>query len=278
MTVAGAGPSDGPEAQDWLASGRVRLDATSPVPLYYQVSELLRDWIAEASPGTQLPTEHELVARLGVSRATVRKAVERLEADGLVQRRRGAGTFVSRARQTRAIRLTSSLIDLYESGRSVWTRVLERKVADAGATVAERLGREPDSQVIVLRRLRYADDRPFALLRNWLPLERCEPVLEADLERRSLYEVLDVDCGITLGRANQRLQARLPDAADARLLERPASEPVMRVLRQSFDLAGEVVEWSDCLYPADICEFVAELKSEEPRDPAVRWRAGAPTP
>lgn len=235
MSVPTTGPDGGPGATDWLAAGRLRLDSASPVPLYYQVSELLRDWIADSSPGMQLPTEFELVHRLGVSRATVRKAIERLEGDGLVDRRRGTGTFVSGSRQTRAIRLTSSLIDLYASGRSVWTRVLEREVRGAGAAVAGRLGCEVGESVIVLKRLRYADERPFALLQNWLPRDRCAPVLDADLERRSLYEVLGSDCGITLGRANQRLQARLPLAADARLLGRPPSEPVMRVLRQAFE-------------------------------------------
>jgi len=248
---------------DRLASARSQLDTTSPMPLYFQVSELLRDWISTASTaGAQLPSEFEMVERLGVSRATVRKAIDRLEGEGLVYRRRGTGTFVAEPRQTRAIRLTSSLTDLYQSGRAVRTRVLERERREATEAIAERLGRAAGDPVIFLKRLRYADARPFALLQNWLPLDRCAPVLEADLERRSLYEVLATDCGVTLGRANQRLQARLPSHDDAELLEQRASEPVMRVLRQAFEAGRGVVEWSDCLYPAELCEFVAQLEPE----------------
>lgn len=251
------------DLDEWLASVSWHLDLSSPVPLYFQVSELLRKWIAAVSTvGAQLPSEFELVGRLGVSRATVRKAIERLESDGLVYRRRGTGTFVAEPRQTRAIRLTSSLSDLYQSGRAVSTRVLLRETQEATAAVAEHLGLDPGAPVIVLKRLRYADGRPFALLQNWLPLDRCRPVLDAVLEQRSLYEVLAKDCGITLGGANQRLQARLPSEEQARLLDRPPSEPVMRVLRQAFAEGQGVVEWSDCLYPAELCEFVAWLGPE----------------
>lgn len=263
MTSQPANTDDARPLEDWLAARRSQVDVSSPVPLYFQVSELLRDWISTAATvGAQLPSEFELVERLRVSRATVRKAIERLEGHGLVYRRRGTGTFVAERRQTRAIRLTSSMIDLYASGRSVSTRVLERTTAEATEPIAERLERDAGAPVIVLRRLRYADARPFALLQNWLPMDRCEPVLEADLERRSLYEVLATDCNIALGRANQRLQARLPSPEQADLLEQPASEPVMRVLRQAFEADGGAVEWSDCLYPAELCEFVASLEPD----------------
>ena len=253
----------GSSLDERLVSARAQLDAASPVPLYFQVAELLREMISNSSTaGAQLPSEFGLVERLGVSRATVRKAIERLEGEGLVYRRRGTGTFVSEPRQTRAIRLTSSLTDLYRSGRTVRTRLIERATVEATDAVAERLGRAAGDPVVFLKRLRYADARPFALLQNWLPLDRCAPVLDADLEQRSLYEVLANDCAITLGRANQRLQARLPSDEDAALLEQPPSEPVMRVLRQAFETDRGVVEWSDCLYPAEMAEFVAELEPE----------------
>jgi GntR family transcriptional regulator len=239
-----------------------RVDPSSPVPLYFQLSESIRKWIdTTASAGARVLPEEQLAEELKVSRATVRKAIERLENDGLLYRRRGMGTFVASPRLNRKMRLTSSASDIFAAGRSVHTRLLQRYEQPAGDDiVAERLQLPPDEPVIFLERVRYADSRPAALLRNWLPRRLAEPVVTTDLEKRTLYEVLERDCGITLGHAVQTLQARMPDEAEAALLEMPVTEPVMRVMRQSFNTTDVAVEWSDCLYPAELSEFVATIE------------------
>lgn len=255
QTDGGRPPAAGPPIERW------RIDTASPVPLYYQLSELLRTWIVEqAAAGAQLPSEPYLVDNLSVSRATVRKAIERLETEGLLYRRRGTGTFVAAKKLPRTIRIDSSLADYSESGRAVRTDVLHRAVEPVSDEIAERLGVRPAEPVIVLRRLRFADARPFAMLHNWLPAGRFGAVLEADLEQRSLYDVIQQDAQVKLGRAVQRMQARLPLDAEVEALDIDAGEPVMRVVRQTFDDAGAAVEWSDCIYPAELCEFVATLE------------------
>jgi GntR family transcriptional regulator len=239
-----------------------RVDPSSPVPLYFQLSENIRAWIdTTAAAGARVLPEEQLAEQLNVSRATVRKAIERLENDGLLYRRRGMGTFVAAPRLNRKMRLTSSANDIFAAGRAVHTRLLRRYEQPAGDDiVADRLQVPPDEPVIFLERVRYADSRPAALLRNWLPRRLAEPVISADLDTRTLYEVLERDCGITLGHAVQTLQARMPDEGEATLLEIPVTEPVMRVMRQSFSTTGEAVEWSDCLYPAELSEFVATIE------------------
>jgi GntR family transcriptional regulator len=238
-----------------------RMDPSSPVPLYYQLSELLRDWIVTtATPGARVVAEEHIAEELTVSRATVRKAIERLEADGLLYRRRGMGTFVSEPRLHRKLRLTSSANDIFASGRSVHTRLLRREELPADDAIAEHLGLDAAAPVIRLERVRYADSQPVALLRNWLPTSLARPVLDANLDQRTLYEVLERDCGVVLGHAVQTLQARMPSKTEASSLEMPRTEPVMRVLRQAFTDKNDIVEWSDCLYPAELAEFVATIE------------------
>lgn len=239
-----------------------RVDPSSPVPLYHQVAELLRSWIeSSGSSEVQMPPELQLVELLGVSRATVRKAVDTLKAEGLAYGRRGLGTFAVQPRLPRPLKLVSLWDDLVRSGHRVRTDLLHREVEDADADVAERLEIDPGTPVIVLKRLRFSGERPFSVMRNWHPLVLCQALLEADLSQRSLYEVLRTDCHLVLQRARQTLQARLPDQDEAKLLSIDSGSPVMRMTRQSFTDAGIAAEWADHVYPSDLCEFVTELRA-----------------
>lgn len=238
------------------------VDSSSPVPLYYQIAELLRAWIeTSGSGGVQAPPELQLVEALNVSRATVRKAVETLEAEGLLYRRRGLGTFVADPRLPRTLKLTSLWDDLVRSGHQVRSEVLERKVVQADDEVAEKLHIEPETAVIALKRLRFSDDRPFSVMRNWHPFALCTRLIEADLSQRSLYEVLRTDCGIVFRKARQTIRARLPTRTEARLLAIKPSSPVVRMTRQSFTTSGVAAEWADHVYPADLCEFETDLNA-----------------
>ena len=239
-----------------------RVDPSSPVPLYHQVAQLLRAQIkSSGAKGLRIPPEMQLVETLRVSRATVRKAVDMLKAEGLLYGRRGLGTFVVDPRLHRTIKLVSLWEDIVSSGHRVRTDVLHRGIEDASADVAERLRIDPGAPVIAVQRLRFSGERPFSLMRNWHPLALCAGLLEADLSQRSLYEVLRTDCQVVLEHARQTLQARLPDDDEARLLALKPSDPVMRTTRQSFTPAGIVAEWADHVYPANLCVFTAELRT-----------------
>jgi GntR family transcriptional regulator len=242
-------------AADW------RVDPTSPVPLYFQLSESIRKWLdTTARAGDRVAAEEQLAEQLNISRATVRKAIERLEAEGLLYRRRGMGTFVATPRLNRELRLTSSALDIVTAGKSARTRLLRREVHEAGETIAERLQVEPSARVLELERLRLADNSPVALLRNWVPFAAAPALETADLEARTLYEVLQQDCDIVFGHAHQKLQAMLPSDQEATHLGMAPADPVMRVLRQTEASDGRIIEWSDCLYPGDQAEFVVRLE------------------
>src|SRR5215472_14335957 len=147
------------------------LDRNSPIPLYFQIAENLKQAIEDGTlePGERLDNELDLAERLGVSRPTVRQAVQRLVEQGLVVRRRGLGTVVVAPRILRSVALTSLYDDLSSSGRHPATTVLSVSEIDADENVAGALSLAAGSKVVFIERLRLADDTPLALMQNFLP-------------------------------------------------------------------------------------------------------------
>src|SRR4051794_18999277 len=169
----------------------VTVDRNSPVPLYFQVAEQLEAAIAagELAPGTRLENELQLADRCGLSRPTVRQAIQHLVDRGLLVRKRGVGTQVVQAQVRRSIELTSLYDDLAAARRAPGTRVLELETVPATDEVAKDLGLPLGTNVIRLRRLRLSDDEPLALLTNHLPTDIVE-LTPGRLERHGLYEIL----------------------------------------------------------------------------------------
>src|ERR671931_1235146 len=154
-----------------LSSALIAVDRMSPVPLYYQVAQQLEQLIeaGELPPGTRLNNELVLADQLGLSRPTLRRAIEYLVDRGYLVRKRGVGTQVVNLKVRRPVELTSLYDDLSLSGKDPRTTVLSLKTPPATDVVAHALGVEEGSPVIALERLRYADGEPLAVMRNWIP-------------------------------------------------------------------------------------------------------------
>jgi len=236
------------------------INTESPVPRYHQIAEALSKVIQSWPDGSRLPGEIELANSLNVSRATIKRAFEQLLRDGLLYRKQGLGTFTAPRRLPRALKLTSLWEDLTNAGRLVTTQVLNCHIVPADPLVAERLEVAEGTDVVFVERLRLADGRPFALMKNWHPLPACEPLLHVDFSRASLYAALERECGVVLQVAKQTIQARLPSPAEARLLSLSRREPVLQMKRQAFVASGQPVEWGNHIYPADQCEFSTVLE------------------
>ncbi len=238
-----------PPAQDLsllLARG---LDRSSPVPLYYQLSQLLRGAIDDGvlPAGTRLDNEITLADRLGLSRPTMRRALQELVDAGLLVRRRGVGTQVVQPHVSRSMALTSLHDDLQRTGQSSTTQVLEHHLGPATAEVAAALGLTEGAPVLTLRRLRSAGGEPLALLTNYLPA-----VLAPDperLERDGLYQCLR-EAGVHLRVAHQTVGARLATAAEARLLDERPKAALVTMERTAYDDVGAVVEHGRHVYRA----------------------------
>jgi GntR family transcriptional regulator len=227
---------------------------------YRDIAENLRDQVAagEFGTGRLLPSEAELSDGYEVSRVTVRRALEQLRDEGLIDARQGLGWFVATdpLRQTLG-RLAPIEAQLAESGRRPERRILEFEFTPADAAVRAVLGSE---QVLRVRRLNLADDEPFAVVTVWCPAELGNHLSRADVERSPFYELLSVP----LGGATQTIAAAAAEADDARLLRIPRATPVLRCRRVTRDTDGRAVLLSEHVFPAHRTEFVVELGQSEP--------------
>jgi len=232
------------------------VDRDSPVPLYFQIAENLRQAISDGAvkPGERLDNELDLTELLGVSRPTVRQAVQRLVDQGLVVRRRGLGTVVVVPRILRSVGLTSLYDDLAASGRQPATTVLAITARSADDQIAAVLSVPAGTAVLAVERLRLADGAPLALMHNYLPsgLLRGEP--KERLETSGLYEVLRGQ-GVQLRAGEQVIGARKATAHEARLLQAPRTATVLTMTRTTCDQNGTPVEHGSHVYLAERYSF-----------------------
>lgn len=213
----------------------------------------------ELAPGRLLPSEAELSAAYDASRVTVRKALESLRGDGLVDARQGFGWFVvgSPVRQTLA-RLGTIESQLSSSGAAPGRRVLEFGFVRATRRVREVFGPSCES-VLRVRRVNLADGVPFARVTVWCPEPLGAKLSRNDVEQSSFYELLDVP----LGGAVQTIGAAAASESDAGVLEIPVGSPVLRCERVTSSVDGEVVLFSEHVFPGLRTEFVVDLPAAD---------------
>jgi DNA-binding GntR family transcriptional regulator len=237
----------------------LRLDRSSPMPLYHQIATLLESAILDETlpAGARLENEVALGARLGISRPTIRRAIQDLVDKGLLVRRRGVGTQVVHGRVTRNVELTSLYEDLERTGQTPATTVLHSSIGVADETAAEALGVELGSPVIHLKRLRTADGVPIAILDNVLPADFTDLDLPA-LESHGLYQLLRAR-GVTMRVAKQRIGARGATSTEAQLLDLRKGAAVLTMSRTAFDVSGRAVEFGQHCYRPDLYSFEITL-------------------
>jgi GntR family transcriptional regulator len=208
--------------------------------------------------GRMLPSESELSAAYDASRVTIRKALEGLRADGLVDSRQGFGWFAAGDPLRQSLgRLGTIEAQLAASGVQAQRRVLEFGFVKAPARARAVLGCDT---VLRVRRLNLADGEPFARVTVWVPESLGEELSRAEVERSSFYELLPVQ----LGRAVQSIGAAAASVADAELLEIPVGSPVLRCERVTEDVDGTAVLLSEHIFPALRTEFVVDLPNVDP--------------
>jgi DNA-binding GntR family transcriptional regulator len=237
----------------------VDIDRSNPTPLYFQVASRIEAAIADGTvpAGTRIDNEIDLADRLGLSRPTIRRAIEELVNKGLLVRRRGIGTQVVNGAVSRKMELTSLWEDLASSGQKPETRLLVHEMQPAGDAGA-RLGVAEDAPVLHLRRVRLANGAPLALMENYLPEPYTDLSSEA-IQEFGLYQLLR-SRGVVLRVAQQRIGARAASSSDeAKLLEIGRHDPVLTMDRVAYDNAGTAVEFGHHSYRPDRYSFEVTL-------------------
>jgi DNA-binding GntR family transcriptional regulator len=239
----------------------VEVDRSSPVPLYFQVATRLQELIekGEIGVGDRIENEVDLAERLGVSRPTTRRAIQYLVERGMLVRRRGVGTQVVHPKVRRPVELSSLYDDLVNSARAPRTDVLELKVIEAPADVAEALEIAPGSEVTWIERLRFAGGEPLALMHNAIPVGLLR-LTEPELAQRGLYELLR-RAGFVPRIATQVIGARSATAAEARTLQEKRGASLLTMTRTAWDAGGQALEYGSHLYRASRYSFELNLSA-----------------
>ncbi|MCW2575168.1 MAG: transcriptional regulator, GntR family [Modestobacter sp.] len=234
------------------------IDRSSPTPLYFQLAQAIEGAISGGSlpAGSRLENEILLAQRYGLSRPTVRRAVQELVDKGLLVRKRGVGTQVIQPHVRRSVELTSLYDDLARAGEQPTTEVLSLERIAAPADIAEELDLAVGAEIVVIRRLRRSHDEPLALMTNHLP-GRFHPTID-DLTERGLYQYLRTQ-SVHLRVAHQRIGARLARAEEARLLAEPPRSALLTMQRTAFDDQGIAVEHGRHVYRASRYDFETTL-------------------
>lgn len=237
----------------------VEIDRSSPVPLYFQAASQIERAIVDGSlqVGQRLDNEILLAEALGLSRPTMRRAIQELVDKGLLVRKRGVGTQVVAGQVRRSVELTSLYDDLRHTGRKPSTTVLHLDEEAAGDQIGGELALAPDARVIRIDRVRLTDGQPLAIMTNYLPAD-LGPVDRPALDTGGLYDLLRRK-GIHIRVAHQRIGARAATAREARLLKERAGSPLLTMHRTAYDDTGRAVEFGSHVYRPELYSFDVTL-------------------
>ncbi|MGH9193871.1 MAG: GntR family transcriptional regulator [Acidimicrobiales bacterium] len=227
---------------------------------YRAIADELRGRVesGELGAGRLLPSESELSRAYLVSRVTVRKALELLREEGLIDARQGFGWFVAADPVRQALgRLGTIEEQLGELGLSSERQVVGFRFLSPPPRVRQVLGVDA---VLEVRRLNLADGQPFARVTVWCPEEVGARLSRAEVERTPFYELV----GVPIGGATQTIGAAAASAADADLLAVPVGSPVLRCERVTRDVEDRPLLVSEHVFPAHRTEFVVDLAKSEP--------------
>lgn len=235
---------------------------------YYQLSQHLQQQIVggERSPHEQLPTEDELMLEFGVSRGTVRKAIDLLERQGLVRREQGRGTFVQEPgrRGPAGFVLSDFAREMQRQQRQPATKVLKQEVVPAPPTIAAHLALAEGDSVIHIQRLRLADDQPIIFEERYLNARLCPELATEEIERQSIHWLLVHKYKLPLVRVSHTVEMREVGEGSAALLHLRPTDPIFAVERLTYtQVDGEVCPavYYHALYHGEEYQFQAQFNT-----------------
>jgi GntR family transcriptional regulator len=239
------------------------VDHESYIPLYIQLKEILQDYIDQKvwQPGDQLPSEPELCKKYGISRTVVRQALQEMQRDGVIFRRKGKGTFVAepKFKESHIQKLTGFYQDMVERGYHVVSKVLDQQVIPADSKIARYLELELETPVVRTTRLRFVNDEPINLVTAYVPHEYCPELVNADLTNQSLYAFLECQCGMVIVRGRRTIEAVQATEDEAQLLEVETNGPLILVNGVSYVQDNSPIEYYYGLHRCDRSRFEVEL-------------------
>ncbi|MFC1414211.1 GntR family transcriptional regulator [Streptacidiphilus sp. N1-12] len=246
-----------------------------------RIREYLLDLVETLDFGQAIPSERRLCAELGVSRPTLRGAVDDLVRDGLLVRRHGQGMFVAQPKIAQDLAQTAPSRHTVAGVDGTWSsRTVDFRTISAGARVGRRLRLSPAAPVLRITRLRLVDQLRMSVDTLFLPEGLVPGLTAADLEQHSFYDLLESRYGVGVSEAVQTIEPTVTDEDEAALLDVPVHFPALLFERVTEDEAGRVVEFAHSLYRGDRYRIVSRLSlSKDRRGGRVlsgEWSTAAP--
>ena len=236
-------------------------------PLYYQLVELLKNQIeTHLLANDKLPSERELEKKYGVSRTTVRLALQELENEGYIYRRHGKGTFVSDlTKQTANLAGVYSFTEeMKKIGKRPQTRVLSFEQEEADKRLARALQLSLGESVFKVSRLRLADNEPLMVETSYLPVKSFISLTQEQLEHKPLYDIFSEDFEQKIRLADEEFYASIATEEDAEVLEIHLGAPVLHLVRTTYNMKNEVIEYTISVAKADQFHYkVRHLRNQE---------------
>ncbi len=235
-----------------------KLDRESPLPLWAQLLTDLRERIANGEFKDRFPTDQELVDEYDISRHTVREAVRRIQAEGILDRRRGRGTFV-RDQFEQPLGSIYSLFRSVEETGVEQTSVVLAQDTRLDPDVAAKLGLDQRQEFFFLERLRLAGESVLALDRVWVPIEIGAPLLEADFTKTALYNELRDRCQVGPDSGRERIRPVVPTDEERAELGLSSEDAAFMIERET-QAGGRPLEWRETLVRGDRYHFVVDWR------------------
>ena len=245
-------------------------------PSYLQIKDSLLDQIESGryKAGDRLPSERELSRLLGVSRMTVRHAISHLVNHGIVERHPGKGTFIAEPKIDHHVDILKSYgVSIEDRGRTSSTKLLKVEHIPANKKLAEKLQVEIGKPLYHIHRIRYNNDEPLGLEYSYFPESACPDLEQFNLERRSIFMILEKEYGISLKIAEQIFEPIIANEYESKMLSVKIGAPLMLIVRISYDEDGKAIEYAKDIYRGDRIRFISRspkrIMDEQPSNSPI---------
>jgi len=240
---------------------------TALLPVYYQIKHTIKNWILnrEFNPGDKIPSENELAEKFNVSRLTVRQAISQLVQEGFLMSKRGEGTFVTDNEHLInrcGLEFTGFMDDLFYQVSKSKTRSVKITRMPARRLIKEKLELDKeDEEVVQIKRVRSLEEKLFAFTINYLPAGIGTKIIEKDLYKKPLLQILEQDLGIQFTEAVQTIEASFSDQEVSEQLGIASGSPILLVERIIYTKQRKPVEVVQSSYRGDLYKYIVRLKN-----------------
>lgn len=243
------------------------LKLVSPLPLYGQIKDMLRNKILDGSypPHSKLPSESEVMAQFGVSRITARQAIRDLQKEGLVFTIQGKGSFVTKPKAVQDLtRLEGFGEAMNSKGYETHSRLIAAQEVMADATVARALRVQSGTPVVEIERVRYLNRAPISLDVSYFRPDVGNRLLDEDLETRDIFDILENDYVLPLGAADVVIDATIADEKMSSLLGVEVGSPILRIERLTYTSDELPIDYEYLYYIGDAYQYRLHVERRKP--------------